>query len=56
MLGLFKKFLDAYILENGTDGVSGGLAMFADNVNRRVLSEAHVYQNTIGALDSEPVF
>lgn len=56
LLGLIKKMLDAIIDENGTEGLSGSVLNFNSAVNKKVLSEYNIYQSTLGAISTEPVF
>jgi hypothetical protein len=56
ILGIFKAIFDATIAETGGEGISGNTAVFAANVNKKVLSEANVWKNTLGAIKTEPVF
>lgn len=56
LLGLLKAMLDAIIAEQGTEGVSGELLQFSATVNKKVLTEYNVFNSTLGAVNSEPVF
>jgi len=56
ILGIFKAIFDATIAETGGESISGNTAVFAANVNKKVLSEANVWKNTLGAIKTEPVF
>jgi len=54
--GIIKAILGNIIADEGTDGLSGNVLNFAATVNQKVLRETNIYQNTLGALNSEPVF
>lgn len=56
LLGLIKKMLDAIIDESGTEGLSGNVLNFNSAVNKKVLREYNIYQSTLGAISTEPVF
>lgn len=56
LLGLAKIFFDAYIAENGSEGVSGTLVGMTAAVNKKVLNEFNLWQSTGGAISTEPVF
>ena len=56
LLGLLKAMFDALVAENGTEGLSGNLLKFSAAVNTKVLNEYNVYNSTLGAVNSEPVF
>lgn len=56
ILGIFKAILDATIEETGGEGIAGNAALFAQNVNKKVLSETNMWRNTLGAIKTEPVF
>ena len=56
IFGLIKALFDAFIAENGTDGIDGRTALFMSEMSKKVLSEANVYENTLGALRTEPAF
>ena len=56
IFGLIKALLDAFIEENGTDGISGNTALFMQSATKKVLTEANMYENTLGALRTEPAF
>jgi len=59
MIILFKiimSMLEAWISENGTDGLTGETMAFARAVNEKVLNESNLYDNTFGALRSKPAF
>jgi hypothetical protein len=53
---LMAKLLEGIIAENGTDGIDGGTLKFIDSVNRKILNESKLMDNTFGALRSEPAF
>ncbi len=53
---LIGLLLDSWIGENGTDGIDGQTVAFIASVNRRVISEANVWQSTFGAAQSTPAF
>lgn len=54
--GLFKAFFDAYIAENGTDGLTGESMQFGQALSKKVLNESNILSNTLGAVNSTPVF
>lgn len=59
MIAFFKfiwMLLTGWIEENGTDGIDGETIAFMESVNRKVLNEANVLDNTFGALRSQPAF
>jgi hypothetical protein len=56
MLAILKALFDNYIKDNGTDGVDGELIKFMSVVEKKVLNEYNVYNNTLGAINTEPVF
>lgn len=56
IFGIIVQILKGWIAENGTDGLDGKTVQFLYDVERRVLSEHNLYQNTIGAVSTEPAF
>lgn len=56
LFGIIVAIIKAWIAENGTEGLSGNTMQFLYEVDRRVLSEANVYNSTIGAVSSTPAF
>lgn len=56
LLAIMKAILDGIIEESGTEGLSGTLLNMSSAVNNKVLNEYNVYQSTLGAVNSEPVF
>ena len=56
VFGMIKALFDAFIEENGPEGISGNTAQFMSSVSKKVLSEANMYENTLGALKTEPAF
>ena len=56
LLGIAKAMWDAIIAENGTEGLSGSAIKFGATVNKKVLNEYNVWQSTLGAINTEPVF
>lgn len=56
MLGIAGAILDAFIEENGTDGISGRTLSMMNRVNGKMMNEYNLYKSTIGAIDSEPAF
>ena len=56
ILGIFKAIFDASVEETGGKGLEGQTAVFAQNVNKKVLSETNIWQNTLGAIKTEPAF
>jgi len=56
MLGIMKAIIDQLIAEKGTDGLSGSLLNLTGRVNNKVLNEYNVWQSTLGAVNTEPVF
>lgn len=55
MLGIFLAILKAIIAEKGTDGIDGELLKFADALTTKVYRESNVFNNTLGAVSTEPV-
>lgn len=53
---LFSVILESFIEENGTEGVSGTLASMSHSINKKVLNEYNVWESTLGAPSSDPVF
>ena len=56
LLGIAKAMWDAIVEENGTEGLSGNAIQFGATVNKKVLNEYNVWQSTLGAINTEPVF
>lgn len=56
LLGLLKALFDAYIAENGTDGLGGQTIAFMNTVNKKVLNEHNVWQSTLGSLSTDPAW
>lgn len=59
MFILFKiimSMLEAWILENGDEGITGETMQFAAAVNEKILNESNLFDNTFGALRSKPAF
>jgi len=56
IFALMAKLLEGIIAENGTGGIDGGTLKFIDSVNRKILNESKLMDNTFGALRSEPAF
>lgn len=56
LFGMMKAIYDGWIAENGTDGIDGRTVEFMASVNKKVLSEGNLWNNTLGALKTEPVF
>lgn len=56
IFGLIAALIRAWIMENGTDGLDGQTIAFAEQVNKRVLTESNLYTNTFGALKTTPIF
>ena len=56
LMALAKMFFDAYVAENGTEGVDGALVKFMAEAQRKVYNESNVFNNTLGAINTEPVF
>jgi hypothetical protein len=56
LFGLLGEFIKSWIADNGTSGLSGETMSFANDVNKRVLSEGNVWANTFGAMQSTPAF
>lgn len=54
--GIVKALFDAFIAENGTEGLSGETLQFGQAVSTKILRESNIMQNTLGAVNSEPVF
>ena len=54
--GMLTAFIRGWIAENGTSGLEGNTMRLAEEVSKRVLSESNVYENTFGALRTEPAF
>ena len=56
IFGIIAALWKGFISENGDDGIEGSTAKFMYNINNKVLSEANVWQNTLGAIKSDPAF
>lgn len=56
MLGIAGAILDAFIAENGSDGISGRTLSMMNRVNGKMMNEFNLYKSTIGAINSEPAF
>jgi len=56
IFGIVAAMLKAWIADNGTDGVDGQTIAFVEQVNKRILSESNLYNNTFGALRTTPAF
>lgn len=56
LLALVKVMLDAMIAENGTEGLAGSLLNMSSSIEKKVLREYNIYESTLGAVNSEPVF
>ena len=56
LLGIIKAMIDAMIAENGRDSVPSELLAFLGTVNNKVLNEHMLWDNTFGAIQTEPVF
>lgn len=56
LFGFITALLKGWIAENGSEGIDGNTMQFMAEVSKRVTNESNVYQNTIGALNSEPAF
>lgn len=56
IFGMIKAIFDAFVDENGTEGISGNTAQFMQTVSKKVLNEANLWQNTLGAINTEPAF
>jgi hypothetical protein len=42
LFGMMKAFYDAWVAENGTDGIDGRTVEFMASVNKKVLSEGNL--------------
>lgn len=56
LLGIIKAIFDNLVAENGRDSFSGEALYFMDTVNDKVLNEYDVWNNTLGAINTEPLF
>ena len=56
IFGMIKALFDAFVEENGSEGIAGNTAQFMSSVSKKVLSEANMYKNTLGAIKTEPAF
>ena len=56
IFGTIKALFDAFVEENGSEGIAGNTAQFMSSVSKKVLSEANMYENTLGAIKTEPAF
>ena len=55
LLGIMREIFGNLVKENGRDSVSGELLYFMDTVNTKVLNEYNVWDNTLGAINTEPL-
>jgi hypothetical protein len=56
LLGIIKAIFENLKQENGRDSLSGEALHFMDTVNNKVLNEYNVWENTFGAINTEPLF
>lgn len=56
VLGILRAMLGAIIAEKGTEGISGELLQFVASAEKKVYNEYNIFNNTLGAIKSEPVF
>lgn len=56
LLGIIKAIFENLKQENGRDSLSGEALHFMDTVNNKVLNEYNVWDNTFGAINTEPLF
>lgn len=55
LLGIMREIFRNLMKDNGRDSVSGELLYFMDTVNTKVLNEYDVWDNTLGAINTEPL-
>ena len=56
LFGLVKMLINAFIAENGTEGLTGTTLKMASSVNGKILNEYNLFNSTFGSISSEPVF
>jgi len=56
ILAMFKGIFDAYIADHGVDGLDGETIHYAAIMNKRAMNKANLWQTTLGAINTEPVF
>jgi hypothetical protein len=53
---LLSKLIKGWIADNGTEGLTGETMEFFYEVDNKILNESKVFDNTFGALRSQPAF
>ena len=56
LFAIAKALLDAMLVENGKEGLSGTLLGMSSAVTGKVVNEYNIYQSTLAAVSSEPAF